>query len=189
MEFQDGLAEQFIQLTDSILRSAGHGDDHFVEFFGPAVEQTFRHADHGHFVDSFLPFLRIIVEEGDNSAAEFLFCHQFPRELRARASGADDAYPRRRSGRFVFLPGRALAPQPEEDAKAAEQRNRQERINENDVPWRRAPGAGSPPAQQPDGGHAQRGADLPQFRKTKVAEQASIVLSPGQTPKLQGQHG
>src|SRR2546423_14607529 len=87
VESQAGLAEQFIKLTDSLPRSAGHGDDHLVEFFSPAVEQTFRHADHGHFVDALLPFLKVIVEESDDDPAEFLFKDQFEREFRARASG------------------------------------------------------------------------------------------------------
>src|SRR2546422_5790184 len=89
----------------------------------PAVEQTFRHADHGHFVNAFLPFLRVVVEESDDDSAEFLFSGQFQREFRAGGSGPDDTDPRRWFGRRVFLSRRALAPQPEHDAKATEPRH------------------------------------------------------------------
>ena len=84
-------------------RCTGHSDDHFVEFFGPAVEQTFWHADHGHFVDEFLPFLKVIIEESDDGSAEFLCADQFQREFRAGASGSDDGDPRRWIGRRVLL--------------------------------------------------------------------------------------
>src|SRR5437660_4848366 len=187
IESQAGLAEQLIQLTESLRRSAGHGDDHFVEFFAPAVEQTFRHADHGHFVDALLPFLRVIVEESDDDSAKFLFGDQLQREFRARASGPDDADSRRRIDRRVFLSRRALEPPPQQHAKATEQRNRQKKIDENEVP-RRAAGAGGPPGEQTESSQAQRGADLPQFGKTEVAEQSPALITPSQAPKLQGEH-
>src|SRR6266480_1025963 len=187
VESQAGLAEQSIQLTDSLRRSAGHGNDHFVEFFAPAVEQTFGHADHGHFVDVLLPFLKVIVEESDDDSAEFLFKDQFEREFRARASGPDDADSRGRISRRVFLSRRALAPQPQQNTEATEQRKRQERIDENEVP-RGAAGAGSPPGEQTESSQPQRGADLPQFGKTEVAEQSPALIAPRQAPKLQGEH-
>ena len=112
--------EQLIDFTDSIRWGTRHSNDHLVEFFGPAVEQTFRHADHGHFVDEFLPFLRVIVEEGDDDSAEFLFADQFQREFCAGASGPDDGDPRRWIGRRVFLSRGAFAPGPQKDSKASE---------------------------------------------------------------------
>src|SRR6267143_5236699 len=89
VEFEAGFAEQFIDFTNSIRRSAGHGDDHLVKFFGPALQQAFWHADYRHFVDVLLPFLSVIVKESDDDAAEFPV--EFQRQFRARGSGSDDA--------------------------------------------------------------------------------------------------
>ena len=60
-------------------------------------------------------------------------------------------------------------------------------MNENDVS-RRAPGTGSPPAQQSERSQTQCGADLPQFRKAEITQQSPALLAPGQAPKLQSEH-
>ena len=107
---QAGLAEQLIDFTDPIRRSAGHGDNHLVKFIGPAFEQTFRHPDHRHVMDESPPFLTVIIEESDDDPAEIFLADQFQGKFRACASGPDDADPSRRIGSRVFLSRRAFAP-------------------------------------------------------------------------------
>src|SRR5687767_882549 len=121
IKFQSGLTKQLIDLANTIGRRARHGAENFVKFVSQAIEQAFRHSNHGHFMDSLLPFAGIIIEKGHDGSAGILFVDQLHRQMRTRAAGANNADSRRWIGRRAFLFPRALTPPSEQSAETTEQ--------------------------------------------------------------------
>jgi len=64
--------EQAPYFLNSLARRIRHGNDHLIQFPGPAVEQAFRHPDNGNFMNAPVPFLNIVVKEGHYDSPELL---------------------------------------------------------------------------------------------------------------------
>src|SRR5262245_47952525 len=128
VSLQSSLPNQAADLADSFGGGIGYGNDHFIELVSPALKQAFRHADHRNFVNALVPLLGIVVKKGHYGSAEMLPGHQFPGELSAGVSRANNRHAGRRAVDRAFPKGGAFAPEPRQESKAAERAKGEERI-------------------------------------------------------------